>query len=71
MKKPEPQVLKALAATVVNNPALLEWLRTVREDELRRLPYAVDHTAIYQGRCQMVNEVLDFLSQAPDLAAKP
>lgn len=70
MRKPDPQVIRALAVAVNNNPAIIEWLTTALESEVKRLPYAVEHTAIYQGRCQMLTEVIDFLHQTPDLAAK-
>jgi hypothetical protein len=68
--RPEPQVTKALAASVRQFPVLLDWLREWEMMELRRLPNAVDNTGIYQGRCQVLCELVKFASDAPNLAAE-
>ncbi len=69
MIRPDPQVTKALAASVRQFPILLSWLREWEMMELRRLPSAVEHTGIYQGRCQVLGELTKFASDAPNLAA--
>lgn len=69
MIRPDPQVVKAMAATVRQFPALLDWLREWEMAELRRLPTAVDNTGIYQGRCQVLGELTKFANDAPNLAA--
>lgn len=69
MIRPDPQVIKALGATVRQFPVLLDWLREWEMSELRRLPSAVDNTGIYQGRCQVLGELVKFASDAPNLAA--
>lgn len=69
MIRPTPQVTMALAATVRQFPVLLDWLREWEMQELRRLPNAVDNTGIYQGRCQVLGELVKFASDAPNLAA--
>jgi hypothetical protein len=69
MIRPDPQVTKALAASVRQFPALLDWLREWEMQELRRLPTAVDNTGVYQGRCQVLGELVRFASDAPNLAA--
>lgn len=69
MIRPEPQVVKALAATIRQFPAILDWLLEWEAQELRRLPHAVDNTGIYQGRCQVLGELVRFATDAPDLAA--
>jgi hypothetical protein len=38
--------------------------------ELKRLPYAVDNPAVFQGRCQMMTELIEFAKQSPAVAAK-
>jgi len=68
MNRPEPQVIKALAASVRQFPVLLDWLREWEMQELRRLPPAVDNTGIYQGRCQVLGELTKFANDAPNLA---
>jgi hypothetical protein len=69
MNRPDPQVIKAMAATVRQFPVILDWLRDWEMSELRRLPNAVDNTGIYQGRCQVLGELTKFASDAPNLAA--
>lgn len=69
MIRPEPQVTKALAASIRQYPVILEFLREWEMYELRRLPHAVDNTGIFQGRCQVLSELTKFASDAPNLAA--
>jgi len=69
MIRPDPQVVKALAATVRQFPVLLDWLREWEMQELRRLPQAVDNTGVFQGRCQVLSELNKFANDAPNLAA--
>ena len=69
MIRPDPQVTKALAASVRQFPVLLDWLREWEMQELRRLPQAVDNTGIFQGRCQVLGELTKLASDAPNLAA--
>ncbi len=70
MIRPEPQVVKAMAATVRQYPDLLEWLATWKEHELNQLPHAVNSVAVSQGRCQVLCELYRFASESPALAAK-
>lgn len=69
MIRPDPQVTKALAASVRQFPVLLDWLREWEMYELRRLPSVVDNTGIFQGRCQVLGELTKFATDAPNLAA--
>lgn len=69
MIRPDPQVVKALAASVRQFPVLLDWLREWEMQELRRLPQAVDNTGVFQGRCQVLGELTKFANDAPNLAA--
>lgn len=70
MIKPEPQVVKALALTVRQYPEILEWLKQWEMYELRRLPNAVNNPAVFQGRCQVLSEVVSLAEESPVLAAK-
>jgi hypothetical protein len=38
--------------------------------EMKRLPYAVDNPAVFQGRCQMMVELIEFAKNTPAIAAK-
>lgn len=70
MIRPDPRVIKALAHSVGQHPEILEWLLAWKMQELERLPNCTTNTALFQGRCQVLDEVVDFVKQAPALAAK-
>lgn len=70
MIKPDPQIVKAVAAVVRQHPELLEWIGEWRTHELDQLPNAINNPAVYQGRCQVLGELYKFAKDAPSLAAK-
>ena len=70
MIKPEPHIIKGLAQAVRQHPELLAWMEGVLAHELKRLPYAVDNPAVFQGRCQVLSELTKLTKEAPALAAK-
>jgi hypothetical protein len=70
MIKPEPQVIKGLAMATRQHPEILAWLKAVHAHELNRLPYTTANPTVFQGRCQMTNELIEFLEQVPSIAAK-
>jgi hypothetical protein len=51
-------------------PELLEWLEGVAAHETKRLPWAIENPAVFQGRCQMVVELAEFAKETPNIAAK-
>lgn len=54
---------KELAEAIKQYPEILKWLGEKLSNELERLPYAVNNTGVYQGRCQMLMELIDFLNK--------
>ena len=66
MKRPSPEVIKALANTVRQYPEVLEWLEGWSTEELSRLPNATQNTALAQGRCQVLSEVTKVIEQSPE-----
>jgi len=70
MIKPEPQVIKGLAAAVKQHPEVLAWLTGVLAHEAKRLPYAIENVAVFQGRCQILVELIEFAKESPAIAAK-
>jgi len=70
MIKPEPQVIKALALFVRQHPDFLEWLEGWRLRELEQLPTAIHNTGVFQGRSQVLGELVKLTKEAPALAAK-
>jgi hypothetical protein len=70
MIKPEPHIIKGLAQAVRQHPELLAWMEGALAHEMKRLPYAVDNPAVFQGRCQMMVELIEFAKNTPAIAAK-
>jgi hypothetical protein len=70
MIKPDPHVIIGVASAVRQHPEILVWLDGVLAHELKRLPYAVENPAVFQGRCQVVVELLEFAKESPAIAAK-
>jgi hypothetical protein len=70
MIKPEPQIIKGLAMAVRQHPELLAWMEGVFAHEIKRLPWSIDNPAVFQGRCQMLSELIEFAKEAPAIAAK-
>jgi len=70
MIKPAPPVIKGLAMAVRQHPELLAWMEGVYAHEMKRLPFAIDNPAVFQGRCQMMGELIEFAKESPAIAAK-
>mgnify|MGYP003652661721 CR=1 FL=1 len=70
MIRPDAQVIKAFALMVRQYPDVLTYLQAWRTHELENLPFALANSAISQGRCQVLGELVKFAQEAPDLAAK-
>lgn len=71
MIRPDPKIVVALAQVSRQYPEILDWLGEWRIHELNALPNVVNNVAQAQGRCQVLKEVHDLLSKAPDMAAQP
>ena len=69
MKRPSPEVIKALANTVRQYPEVLEWLEGWRT-EVEQLPNVAQNTALAQGRCQILIELSKLVKESPETAAK-
>jgi hypothetical protein len=70
MIKPDHRVTKIMALISRQHPEFLEWLAGWRAHELEQLPHAIEHTALKQGRCQVLGELHKFVKEAPEIAAK-
>lgn len=67
-----PKEIKDQAVQVARNyPRLFEYLSNYWQQELRQLPDVREHTAVAQGRCSMLAEVLDLFQDAPDRQRTP
>jgi len=70
MKRPDPDVVKAMALTRRQFPELFEWLREWYREELERLPSVGQNVTLAQGRCQVLKELHDHMEKSPDWAAQ-
>lgn len=70
MIRPSPEVIKALAASVRQYPAITEWLQEWRMHELEQLPSVAQNVTLAQGRCQVLTELSKLVSESPEIAAK-
>jgi hypothetical protein len=70
MIRPDEKTVKAFAATVRQFPEVLRFIEAWRMHELEQLPHAIHHSAVLQGRCQVLGELYKFAKEAPDIAAK-
>lgn len=70
MIKPTPEHVKAMREAMRHYPDLRNFVETWYNHEMKELPNAVNHAALYQGRCQVLGELKRFVDQALDPAAK-
>lgn len=69
--KPTADVIKALAVVARSHPIVVEYLTDWKTKELSQLPYALGNSAVSQGRCQVLTELVKLITESPDLAAYP
>lgn len=70
MIRPSDEVVKALATVSRQYPQVLTFLTEWKSHELEQLPYAAGASAVSQGRCQVLTELVKLVTNSPDLAAK-
>jgi len=71
MKRPSPEVVKAVAQIVKQYPEFAKWIQEWGSDELSRLPnVAAENVTLAQGRCQVLLELVKLVVESPELAAK-
>ena len=72
MIRPTPEVMKSLAVMSRQYPEILAWLTEWQTHELEKLPSVLQNTALAQGRCQILSEVVKLIKESPDtISAKP
>jgi len=70
MKRPDPNVVKAMALSMRQFPELREWFEGWYRQELEQLPSVGQSVALAQGRCQVLKELHDLIQKSPDMAAE-
>jgi len=68
MKRASPEVVAVFAILQRQYPAVLTYLEEWRTEELTKLPFAAQNTAIAQGRCQVLHELVELVSGSPEMA---
>jgi len=71
MKRPDPDVVKALALTKRQFPEVFQWIEGWYRHELEQLPSVGQNVTLAQGRCQVLKELHDLMKKSPDLATEP
>lgn len=69
MIRPTAETVKAFASMVKQHPEVLTFLQEWKTHELEQLPYASGASAVSQGRCQVLAELVKLAINSPDLAA--
>lgn len=67
MRRPEPEVVKALANINRHNPDVYSWLHDWYRQELEQLPSVGQNVMLAQGRCQVLKEIYELIRDAPDV----
>lgn len=71
MIKPSREVIEALAVVSRTHIVVRTWFEEWNAFELARLPTVSMNTAVAQGRCQVLGEIVDLIETSPALAAQP
>ncbi len=66
MIRPTPEVMKSIAIVSRQYPEVITWLKEWRQHELAKLPSVMQNTALAQGRCQVLSEVVKLMKESPD-----
>jgi len=70
MIRPDLEVVKSLAAVERQHTDIVKWLEAWRKHELEQLPNVTQNVALAQGRCQILNELVELIKKSPEYAAK-
>lgn len=64
-ERPTPELIRQLVQMQRQYPDVLTFFIAWRDRELGSLPYAVQNSAAYQGRCQVLTELVKLIETAP------
>ena len=67
MIRPTPEVMKSLAVMSRQYPEILTWLTEWQTHELEKLPSVLQNTALAQGRCQVLSELVKLITESPEI----
>jgi len=70
MIRPDLKVVKSLATVERQHSDILTWLDEWRKHELEQLPNVTQNVAQAQGRCQVLNELVELIKKSPEYTAK-
>lgn len=70
MIRPSDEIVQIFASVVRQYPQVLTFLTEWKNHELENLPFSTNTTAVSQGRCQVLAELVKLATNSPDMAAK-
>lgn len=71
MIKQEPNITMSFAEIMRTRREFSEFIYAWYREETDRLPVTFHNVAVAQGRCQVLKELYDALSKAPEIVADP
>ena len=71
MKQPSREIIEALSVVSRQHLVVRTWFEEWNAFELARLPTVSMNTAVAQGRCQVLGEIVKLIETSPALAAQP
>ena len=71
MIQPNREIIEALAVVSRTHLVIRLWFEEWNAFELARLPTVSMNTAVAQGRCQVLGEIVKLIETSPALAAQP
>jgi len=71
MIRPDHEQLQVLQIVARTQPRFVQFLKDWKDQELGLLPQRLQNTAVYQGRCQMIDELIKLFEPTPVGGAKP
>ena len=66
MISPAPEVLHDLVIIMRQYPNFVNFIKEWRQHELDQLPSVLQNTALAQGRCQVLSELLKVITASPE-----
>jgi hypothetical protein len=63
VKRPTVEQHRAVEALAKNMPDVVDWMKQWYEAELEALPFNTTSPTIQQGRCQVLQELVSYVSK--------
>ena len=67
MIRPAPEILEDVVIIMRQYPNFVKFLQEWRKHELDQLPSVIQNTALAQGRCQVLSELVKLITESPEI----